>query len=398
MEDAADPRARTVADFAAVSGTVWDVLVVGAGPAGASAARVAAEAGASVLLIDRARFPRYKTCGGGLIGLSLRNIPDSVLGVVEQRTHEVRFSLHGGTTTAHRRPSAFLALVQRERFDEALVEAAVAAGATFRDGVTVRSIEEVGGAVTVGTADGPVTARVVIGADGTSGRTGRYVGVEYGGTDLALEVELTRTAASAAFDGSIAFDWGRDAGSYAWVFPKGEVLTVGVIQAKGHSEQTRAYLDGWIATAGLASLEVERSSGHLAQWRSPGSPLRRGSVLVTGDAAGLLDPWTREGISFALRSGCWAGAAAAAAVADPGVAEELLDGYGARVLAELDPDIRAGQRLLRFFERHARVVHFALAHTSTGMRLFLAVCDGTKTLAGIASHRLLRAALAVSGS
>ncbi len=249
--------------------------------------------------------------------------------------------------------------------------------------------------MTVTTDVGTLRARVVIGADGTSGRTGRYVGVRNRGTDLALEVELTRAPESRDWDGSIAFDWGFAPGSYAWVFPKEKVLTVGVIQAKGEPQQTRDYLDAWLRTAGVDGLDIERSSGHLTQWREPDSPLRLGSVIVAGDAAGLLDPWTREGLSFALRSGCWAGEAAAAAASGSGRA---LDGYTSRVLSELEPDIRAGERLLRFFERHPHMVHLALAHTGTGMKLFLAVCDGTKTLGGILSHRMPSRALRIFGS
>ena len=392
MEDA---QSRAAHSNPAASGVIWDVLVVGAGPAGSSAARVAAENGASVLLVDRARFPRYKTCGGGLIGISLAHLPASVVPTVEQEVREVRFSLRGGPPKSYRRTLPFLALVQRERFDDALVKAAVESGAHFQDSVVVRAVEETDGLVTVTTDGALLRARVVIGADGTSGRIGRYVGVQNRGTDLALEVELTRTPQSRAYDGVIAFDWGTAPGSYAWVFPKQEVLTVGVIQARGEPQQTRGYLDSWLRTTGLDALEVERSSGHLTQWRAPDSPLRRGSVLVAGDAAGLLDPWTREGLSYALRSGCWAGEAAAAATRG---SDDALDEYTRRILAQLDPDIRAGERLLHFFERHPRLVHLALAYTGTGMRLFLAVCDGTKTLGGILSHRLRSRVLRMLGS
>jgi geranylgeranyl reductase family protein len=390
-----DGQSRVTPNNDAPSAVIWDVLVVGAGPAGSSAARVAAEGGASVLLVDRARFPRYKTCGGGLIGISLAHLPASVLPTVEQEVREVRFSLRGGAFKSYRRTLPFLALVQRERFDDALVKAAVASGVRFEDSVVVKAVEEADGLVTVTTDGAPLRARVVVGADGTSGRIGRYVGVQNCGTDLALEVELTRTPESQAYDGVIAFDWGTAPGSYAWVFPKEEVLTVGVIQARGEPQQTRDYLESWLCTTGLDVLEVERSSGHLTQWRAPDSPLCRGSVLVAGDAAGLLDPWTREGLSYALRSGCWAGAAAAAAARG---SEHALEDYTRKVLAQLDPDIRAGQRLLHFFERHPRMVHLALSYTGTGMRLFLAVCDGTRTLGGILSQRLLGRVLRMFGS
>ncbi|WP_187270605.1 geranylgeranyl reductase family protein [Lacisediminihabitans profunda] len=377
--------------------TLWDVVVVGAGPAGSSAARVAAEGGASVLLVDRARFPRYKTCGGGLIGISLDHIPPSVLATVEQRASAVRFSLRGGSARSLGAGRQFLALVQRERFDSALVEAAVAAGVTFADGVTVRSIaEDARGEVVVSTDEGDIRARTVIGADGTSGRCGRYVGVVAGGIDLALELEIARPSAGAAFDDRVFLDWGGSPGSYAWMFPKNEVLTVGVIQAKGAADATRDYLREWVGRLGLQNDEVLRSSGHLTQWRTPDSPLRRGNVIVAGDAAGLLDPWTREGISYALRSGCWAGEAAArAAHADESARAAALDSYPARIATGLAADIAAGLRLLRIFERHPGLVHFFLAYSGVGGRLFVSVCTGVRTLAGIVGTRVMRTALAL---
>lgn len=384
---------------------VWDLIVIGAGPSGSSAARVAAEAGATVLILDRARFPRYKTCGGGLIGISMAHLPAPVLATIEQQARFVRFSLRGRSVTRHRSIDPILSLVQRERFDEALVGAAVDAGAIFVDGVVVKSLVQEPGRtpettaqsgaalVEISTNRGVLVARVVIGADGTSGRVGRYVGVEYRGTDLALELEVTRSAVTDHLDGGVYFDWGKPAGSYGWMFPKTDVITVGVIQAKGDPAATRQYLDTWMSQLGLEKSEVERSTGHLTQWRSPTSPLRRGHVLVVGDAAGLLDPWTREGISFALRSGCWAGEAAATAVRESRTG--ALDGYEARVIAELEPDIRAGERLLHLFERHPALVHFFLARTATGVTLFTRVCLGTATLGSLLKHRLASAALRV---
>jgi flavin-dependent dehydrogenase len=214
------------------------------------------------------------------------------------------------------------------------------------------------------------------------------------GTDLALELEIRRTPESDRFDGSVYLDWGSAPGTYGWVFPKRDVLTVGVIEARGRPDATREYLESWVARLGLAGHEVERSSGHLTQWREPGSPLRCGSVLVAGDAAGLLDPWTREGISFALRSGTWAGQAAAESA---GGGEGALDRYTARVLTELEPDIRAGERMLHLFERHPGLIHAFLGYSGIGGRLFLDVCRGRKTIGGIFASRVARAALFLAG-
>jgi len=364
----------------------WDVVVVGAGPAGSSAARVAAERGASVLLLDRARFPRYKTCGGGLIGISIEHVPTSVLETVEQRATSVRFTLRGRRPKTHRQDAPFLSLVQRERFDQALVDAAVAAGATFRDGVTVRGIADDGERVTLSTSDGDILTSIVVGADGAGGRVGRHVGVIPGGVDLALEQEIVRPDDGRDWDDRVYLDWGADAGAYAWMFPKSESLTVGVIQRRGEQDATRGYLERYVGQLGLTGAEVIRSSGHLAQWRTPESPVHRGRVIVAGDAAGLLDPFTREGISFALRSGTWAGEAAASGD---------LERYSKRVRYELGGEIEAGARFLRLFERRPWLVHALIGYSGLGAGLFIRVCRGGTTLGRIMAHRSALFALRV---
>lgn len=368
----------------------WDVIVVGAGPAGSSAARVAAEAGCRVLLLDRARFPRYKTCGGGITGFSLHAMPDAARAAFEAEITDFGLSRRGGDRVMLHGDEPFLGMVQRERFDQLLVDAAVAAGAVFRDGTAVRGVAEDDDAVTVRLEGEELRARVVVGADGSSGRTSGYVGVEFAGTDLGLEVELA--ASGHEWSTTALFDWGADRGSYAWLFPKRDALTVGVIQRTGLPDATRAYLELWLRQLGLAGATRVRDSGHLTRWRSRRSPLRRGAVLVAGEAAGLLEPWTREGISFALRSGAMAGAAAAEAARtrDAISRNEALDGYVAAVRRELVPQLRAGQVLLRTLEHAPALLHHVLAHTALGRRTFLALCRGSERVAGLVHHPLIR--------
>jgi geranylgeranyl reductase family protein len=373
---------------------MWDVIVVGAGPAGSTAARVVAEAGRSVLLLDRARFPRYKTCGGGITGFSLPAMPDAARAAFEAEITDFGLSRRGRDRVMLHADEPFLGMVQRETFDQLLVDAAVAAGAEFRDGTAVRGLSEDEQGVAVRLADEELRARVVVGADGSNGRTSGYVGVEFAGTDLGLEVELA--ASGHEWSGTALFDWGADRGSYAWLFPKRDTLTIGVIQRTGLPDATRAYLELWLRQLGLAGATRVRESGHLTRWRSRRSPLRRGSVLVAGEAAGLLEPWTREGISFALRSGAMAGAAAASAARaagaarDTGARDAALDGYIAAVHRELVPQIRAGQVMLRALERSPAALHRVLAHTALGRRTFLALCRGSERVARLVRHPLVR--------
>lgn len=343
----------------------WDVVVVGAGPAGSSAARVAAERGSRVLLVDAARFPRYKTCGGGLIGTSLDALPPTALAAVERTVSTASFALRSGPARAVRSTRPFLSLARREVLDQALVEAAVGAGAAFRDHTRVTHVEQRADGVALRTGSGTLLAGAVVGADGSSGVAGRFVGVDVARSDLGLEVELSGVGPD--WEHRIHLDWGRDPGTYGWVFPKRDRLAAGVIQRKGEGAATRDYLARFLAGLGLADRERLRDSGHLTRWRRPGSPVRRGSVLVAGDAAGLLEPWTREGISFALRSGLAAGSAAATGD---------LGGYEAFVARELEPEQRAGARLLRLFEHAPAAAHLAVTRTGAGARRFVRFSRG----------------------
>jgi flavin-dependent dehydrogenase len=233
-----------------------------------------------------------------------------------------------------------------------------------------------------------VTAAVVVGADGSAGVTGRHVGVVFDQVDLGLELELpVAGAVERRWRHRVGIDWGPVPGSYGWVFPKDGLLTVGVIAERGLGEQTRAYLSRYVDRLGLAGIEPVHDSGHLTRCRAADSPLRRGRVLVAGDAAGLLEPWTREGISFALRSGALAGAAAAGG-------EQALPGYVDGVRSTLAREMDAGRRLLAAFSRRPAVFHAALA-TPPGWRTFARFCRGERPLSAALDNPLARAALAV---
>lgn len=394
------------------------MAVIGAGPAGLAAAHAAARAGARTIVLERAEHPRYKTCGGGLMGASLSAVADLDEVPARDRTSAVTFTLHGrlGYTRRHDKP--ILAMVVREEFDDALRRRAEAAGATIRQRTVIRGISDDSaggngadsdttgtgsagtpggsGYATVRLADGTgVSARTVIGSDGSAGITARHVGVSYGQVDLGLEYEIeVPDAVANQWRGRVLLDWGTYPGSYGWVFPKGSRLTVGVIASKGQGEWTKKYLREFTARLKLARYPVARDSGHQTKCRTDDSPLRKGRVLVAGDAAGLLEPWTREGISFALRSGALAGEAAAkAAVAGtPTEEESAREEYVASVSRVLVPEMRAGQLFLTAFARHPGAFHLGLA-TPKGQRLFGQICRSELTYPQIAAKKNARRAL-----
>ncbi|MCU1593533.1 MAG: geranylgeranyl reductase [Frankiales bacterium] len=360
---------------------VWDVVVVGAGPAGAAAARSAALAGARVLLVEKAQLPRYKRCGGGLIGPSQQALADSgidVAALAKDHVGRVTFTSRGRRRYT-REAAPFLPMILRSELDLALVEAARAAGAELQTGVTVAAYAQEEGVVTVGTSQGPIWAKAVVVADGAASRGAGYVGVTCDQVDIGLEAELPAPPGT-DWVGHVLLDWGPVPGSYGWVFPKGDTLTVGVIGARDQGEAMRDYYRSFVASLGLDLSTALHDGGHQTRVRAVGSPLRKGNVLVAGDAAGLLEPWTREGISFALRSGRLAGIAAATDVAS----------YEAAVEQELGPEVAAGRRALQAFTRHPETVHSVLRWLPPMWPLFVELVSGQTTLADQLERRRVR--------
>ncbi|MEU1222941.1 geranylgeranyl reductase family protein [Streptomyces microflavus] len=386
------------------SSAVWDVVVVGAGPAGASAAYAAAVAGRRVLLLEKAELPRYKTCGGGIIGFSRDSLPPGFELPLKDRIHAVTFSLDGKFSRTRRSRRMLFGLINRPEFDAGLVEEAQKAGAELRTGASVVRVEQHGPAVpdrrtvAVVLAGGEtVLARAVVGADGSAGRIGAHVGVKLDQVDLGLEAEIPVPATVAEdWAGRVLIDWGPMPGSYGWVFPKGDTLTVGVISARGDGAGTKRYLEDFIARLGLAGFEPSVSSGHLTRCRSDDSPLSRGRVVVCGDAAGLLEPWTREGISFALRSGRLAGewAVRIAEAHDAVDARRQALNYAFAIKAGLGVEMGVGRRMLKLFERRPGVLHAVLTGFRPAWKAFAGITRGTTSLAELVrTHPLAQRAL-----
>jgi geranylgeranyl reductase family protein len=368
----------------------WDVAVVGGGPAGLAAAQAAATAGARTIVLERAQHPRYKTCGGGLIGTSLAVAAPHITVPARDTIDAITFTDNGRRAfTRHARDRPLLTMVRREDFDLAWYDAAVAAGAKVRQNAQARGVTQDDRRAIVTLADGTtVTASVVIGADGSAGVTTRHVGVAFDQQDLGLELELAATSADrAAWRGRVLLDWGPVPGSYGWVFPKDDQLTVGVIMSKGRGAEIKRYLARFLAGLGLADRAVRKDSGHLTRCRRADAPLRNGRVLVAGDAAGLLEPWTREGISYALRSGSWAGEAAA---------HGDLDRYPRLVHEHLVPEMVAGRRLLSVHARHPHLVHATMA-SPVGWRAFTAFCRGEISMAEVVRRPGISAAVSLLG-
>ena len=301
---------------------LYDAIVVGAGPAGSTAARTLAREGASVLLLDRARFPRDKPCGGG-VTLRAAACQDVDLGpVIERTVTGARFSLRLGETFERRFEAPLSYMTQRRCLDAHLAAAAADAGAEFHDGEPLREIElsPNGGSglspsprVTARTASGAsYDARALIGADGANGVVARSLfGHAYRQAGGRRSEEAVALEGNVRYPQGVPADWrefvgldlGGLAGGYGWVFPKGDHLNVGVGAWKYAAFTLRPKLAGLCRRYGFDPKAVEGLRGHHLPVRLPGSTIAKGPVALAGDAAGLIDPLSGEGIHMAFESG-----------------------------------------------------------------------------------------------
>jgi geranylgeranyl reductase family protein len=269
----------------------FDALVVGAGPAGSTAAYRLSRAGASVLLVDRARFPRDKPCGGGLTMRAVKQLPFSVESVVEDRATRFTFGLDFKHHFERRTQEPLVLLTQRSRLDEFLVEQAITAGATFRDGYDADPQK--------------IAAKTVICADGANGHTARALGIpddrDYG---VALEGNIPHSAVDPdLYRGRLVLELGVLPGGYGWVFPKGEHVNVGVGGWAKEAPTLRAQLSRFCRNYGLDESRLEAVRGYRLPLLKPTTVLARGRVALIGDAAGLVDPLSGDGIYEAFLSG-----------------------------------------------------------------------------------------------
>lgn len=369
-----------------------EVLVIGAGPAGSTAARTLAERGADVLLVDREDFPRYKTCGGGIIGVTRSHMPPGM--PVREEIFKATFSLKGRRVRTRKSSNPFMATASREDLDDWLLKEAIEAGAKFLASTMVQTMSAHDDYVEVITKKGEsIRSRFLIDGSGTSSRISRQIGVELRAVDLGLELEILNSPTDDHWRNQIHLDWGPLPGSYGWLFPKGESLTVGVISQKGNPKELHTYLSNFVRQLGLEGLPVLKDSGHLTRCRSIRSPLGKQRVLLTGDSAGLLEPWTREGISFAVRSGRAAGETIARAIHFGLPADAVARAYSERLSTSILTEMSAGFKALEAFKRHPEVFHGLMAYSPFGWKYFTRITTGNTNLARAMRHPSARIAV-----
>jgi flavin-dependent dehydrogenase len=345
----------------------YDILIAGAGPAGCAAAYDLAQAGLRVLLLDKRSFPRPKACACGLTRKTLNALRYSVSPIVERTCHEIVLQNSPASSVKVHTRTPIAAMAVRSRFDHFCLQQTLAAGrnggsAELRKIDSILAIREHRDHIEldIQTSSGTetLTAPVLIGADGSNGQTRRLTSA------LTPREESSRPEAPELAEGSAAerpasrtttaadpswyqkgfaleacvpyttlptplpagdnptdlvFDFAPLPGGYGWLFPKGDHINIGVgTFADGSDAElkkvTRQLLTDYTTQKlgiSLTAIDAPGGSQITGQYLGMGGHAYtpRGRVLLTGDAAGLVDPLTGEGIHSAIVSGQAAAAA-----------------------------------------------------------------------------------------
>jgi geranylgeranyl reductase family protein len=352
----------------------YDVAIIGCGPAGATAAYRLASAGASVLVLDKATFPRDKPCGGGVTGRAARQLPFSITPVVEDVVDRMECGLRYRSHVIRRARAPLAYMTQRRRLDHFLLQKAAEAGAEVREGETADARE--------------LDARIVIGADGCNGSSAKQLGLADGVVHgVALEANYPYEA---RYAGAIVLEIAVIRGGYGWIFPKGDHLNVGVGGNAEEASKLRTELRRMCEAYGIDPEAATDTRGYRLPMRLPRTQLARGTTAVIGDAAGLVDPFSGDGMYEAFLSAKLVTNAALDVLA--GRAESL-DAYQAAVERRIVPLTRAGWGAKGAFERFPRTT-YALARLPVTFRALEKLLQG-ELLAPSAARGSERAAIRV---
>lgn len=336
---------------------VWDVIIVGAGPAGCAAAYDLSAAGRSVLLLDKRTFPRPKACAGGLTTKAVKALRYSIEPVVRETVGRVRLEDAASAPVTLKSREPICVMTVRAELDAYCLKKTTEAGAVFAAISSIRQVVRNGDCVHLVTADGVFAARFLIGADGANGKvrplcsTGSWFSQ---GFALEVQAEAPRKPVD------LTFDFAAVTNGYGWIFPKKDHLNVGLYVQSSAGSLTRSDLlryvtekAGTVAADAVAGQYLGMGAGEY-QADCLKQDLRD-RVFLVGDAGGFVDALTGEGIYGALVSGQAAAKAILYELQGRGVAVQVFETY-----------LRNYRQTLKFSSRAAAAFY---ANPARGFRL-----------------------------
>jgi len=284
---------------------MFDLIIIGGGPSGTSAAQKAASVGLNVLLFEKKKFPRYKPCGGAVSERALtyigHSIPESL---VENEIFGVRIQ-YQGKTTERLKHDRIAVLIARDAFDNYLLEEARAAGTEVRFEKILDFTEEDGQIRVISKEGKEYAGRYLIIAEGARGNLkykirNRPAKDQYG-LGIVTEIKKSAHSKSCVPPNMLEFQFGITPMGYGWVFPHKNHYSVGIVDLACHMKNARKKICNYLTDHSFPSDTPLK--GHIIPWEWPNGKLAGRRALLCGDAGGFVDAFSGEGIAYAIRSG-----------------------------------------------------------------------------------------------
>ncbi|WP_321415626.1 geranylgeranyl reductase family protein [uncultured Desulfobacter sp.] len=284
---------------------MYDVIIVGAGPAGTTAGYLLGRSGFSVLVLDRKNFPRKKACAGGITPKAIELFPFDISGLVRRVCREVKIVRPGRSFFVVKAKTPLCYITKRMELDAYSLGKAVQAGCCFKkiDKIIRLDQDDQGVSLTL-SCEGKtdfIRAGYLIGADGANSKIRRLIGGQKSCIVKLPALEADVPVKNAEFY-KMTFDFSRDINGYYWSFPRKNHVNIGMFSARPNGTMNRALLKkyareqfGTDILTDVKGYPIATSSGRMH--------IGAGRVLLTGDAAGLAEPLLGEGIYSALKSG-----------------------------------------------------------------------------------------------
>jgi geranylgeranyl reductase family protein len=327
---------------------MYDCIIVGAGPAGGSAAYHLAKRGRSVLILEKEPLPRYKPCGGGVSPQVAQWFDFDFSPAISLKVNALRYTWKmSDPVEAKLNTPEPVWMVRRDVFDHFLVQQAQQQGAELKDSMEVTGIEFQGDSWQVNTASGSFTGRYLIAADGAKGPMAKWLGFKERKRRLggALEAEAPADVQNAD---AAHFEFGMVKNGYIWNFPKADGYSIGIGTFRGGEAQDFKSILTEYATLFGVDVKTCKQYGHpLCLWDGD-QTLHTQNALLAGEAACVVDPFTAEGI----RPSMFTGVKAAEAI-DQALSGNVnaLANYSNVIAEEWGKDMSWAQRLAGLFYR-----------------------------------------------
>lgn len=366
---------------------LFDCIIVGAGPAGGTAAYHLAKSGRSVIILEKEPLPRYKPCGGGVSPIIQEWFDFDFSPAISVKTNEIRYTWQmSDPVDVKLQTKEPVWMVRRDIFDYFLVQQSQKQGAELRAQTAVTGIEFKGDRWQVNTVNEPVEGRFIIAADGAKGSMAKWLGFKKRKRCMAGALEL-EAPAPADSEQVIHFDFGLVKNGYIWNFPKSGGYSIGVGTFRGGGTQDLKGMVDKYAKHFSVDLKTCQQYGHSLSLWDGNQTLHTQNAILAGDAACVVDPFTAEGIRPSILTGLKGARAIDRALAGD---NNALEQYTQVINEEWGSDMVWAKRLAATFYSIPKIGYNAGIKRPSATEIMLKIMCGELRYSDVANRALKR--------